>query len=958
MPKPFHPLTLDQFVELLGTFPFQRRIESVHMHHTWRPNHSQYKGLSTIVSMWEFHTQTNGWSDIAQHISIAPDGTIWTGRSWNQPPASASGFNGNRSAGPFMFEIIGDFDRGKDLFEGAQKAAVLGVIAHLQERFGLKPETLRFHNMMSEKSCPGSSVDYQTTLREVAEVRRQIGNRPAASKRENAPFEDRVRPVWSIIDDLRTPAAATRGTEETEGCDHKPGQEAEFERTTALPPETSRAARGEKLPPEVIQRLRPHVINLSLGRLSSTGEFQNTEADVDAIFEEHLVNWAKARDRKPLPIVFYAHGGLTSEQNGLLVADQQIKWWLENEVYPIHFVWETGLWETLGQILNPSRTRAIDFAAPSDFALETLARALGGVKIWSGMKVSAEKAVDPDGGARYAARKLKEFCNRPEFQGRVELHGVGHSAGSIFHAHFVPAALEEKNPGFRSLHFLAPAIRVDTFESQLLGKLGAGKGIDSLSVFTMARDFELDDHCARVYRKSLLYLIYFALERHRKTPLLGLEESIRGNANLKRLFNLDNKGPGAGEVIWSVTRPGAVPPNASTSRQHGGFNEDAPTMESVGERILGKKTTPFVAGGQRGLGVLEGLEATEPSLRSLFQGGSAPGGFMPAASPAPSPDSRGPAGGGTGRRRALCVGIDAYSSRPLSGCVNDAQEWRRTFKALGFEEPKLLTNGEATRSAILGELSALLSSSRAGDVLAFQFSGHGTQLQDLHGDEAGGDTPDKDEALCPVDYDQGHYVIDDDLAAIFDKIPAGVSVTVFADCCHSGSNTRLAVGPPPTRATGGDVRSRFLPATDAMKKAHAAFRKSLGGARGATSGRGAYDNAREVLFAACKSREVALESDGHGHFTTNATRILSSGIQRMTNADFQARVVQAFGENSGQNPELSCAKALRSRLLLGAADGPGGGRDDAEEQAPAAPGAEWRGEAAHVLETVARSLRG
>src|SRR5687768_989594 len=55
MPKPFHQLSLDQFVELLATFPFERRIESVHMHHTWRPNHSQYRGLSTIVSMWEFH---------------------------------------------------------------------------------------------------------------------------------------------------------------------------------------------------------------------------------------------------------------------------------------------------------------------------------------------------------------------------------------------------------------------------------------------------------------------------------------------------------------------------------------------------------------------------------------------------------------------------------------------------------------------------------------------------------------------------------------------------------------------------------------------------------------------------------------------------------------------------------------------------------------------------------------
>lgn len=955
MPKSFHQLSLDQFVELLETFPFERRIESVHMHHTWRPNHSQYKGLSTIISMWEFHTQTQGWSDIAQHISIAPDGTIWTGRSWNQAPASASGFNGNASAGPFMFETIGDFDRGKDLFEGAQKATVLGVIAHVQKRFELKPETLRFHNMMSEKSCPGSAIDYETTLREVAEVRRRIGDHPAAKRDGKPPFEDRFRPARRIIDDLQKTASSTRGGEEGEGCDHRPGQEAEFERTTAAPPDTSRAARGDTLPPELIQRLRPHVINLNLGRLSSTGEFQSTEADVDAIFEDHLFEWARAGDGKPLPIVFYAHGGLTSEQSGLLIADRQIRWWLENEAYPIHFVWETGLSETLGQLLNPNRQRAIDWAGPSDFALETLARTIGGVKIWSGMKVSAERSADEDGGARYAARKLKEFCARPEFKDRIELHAIGHSAGAIFHAHFIPAALEEEVPAFRTLHFLAPAIRVDTFEERLFGKIGPGNGVDHLSLFTMARDFELDDNCATVYRKSLLYLIYYALEPDRKTPILGLEESIRSNPRLKRLFNLDKQGGGAGEVIWSVTKQGLLPPNASTSRRHGDFNDDPPTMESVGQRILGRPVTPFVKGEERGLGVVESLQTREPSLRALFQGGNAPAAPVFDANAAPSPGSRGPASSG-GRKVALCVGIDRYPTAPLGGCANDAREWRRTFQSLGFEEPKMLLDEEATRSAILGALSGMLSSSRAGDVVVFQFAGHGTQLPDLTGDEAGGDTPDQDEAMCPVDFNDGRFVIDDDLAAVFDKIPAGVSVTIFADCCHSGSNTRMAIGTPPIQGAGRDVRKRFIVATDTMKSAHAAFRASLGGTR-APAGRGAYDEAREVLFAACRSREVALESDGHGHFTTNATRILASGVQGMTNAEFQARVVQVFGENSGQNPELHCASSFRTHVLLAPIDGAAAGRTETKPASPAAAGEEWRGEVARVLESVAKTIR-
>ena len=376
MPKPFHRLTAEQFVELLEKFPFTRKIESVHMHQTWRPNHSQYNGYSTIESMWEYHTKAKGWSDLAQHISIAPDGSIWTGRSWNQPPASAKGFNGNATAGPFMFTVIGDFDPGEDPFDGPQKQTVLSVIAHVQKRFGLKPETLRFHRAMSEKSCPGSALDYETVLREVAEVRAQVDSQPQMAERSASfPFEDRARAVWRIIDDLKTATPGGRGGDEGEGCEHDSSLEAELDRTTVAPPETTRAARGDKLPPELIRSLRPHVINLNLGRLSTTGQFQTRTADVDAIFEEHLHEWAGGRDGQKLPIVFYAHGGLTSEQAGLLTADEQVKWWLENGAYPIQFVWETGLLETLGQLLNPNRQRAHRFCRADGFcARDTRAR--------------------------------------------------------------------------------------------------------------------------------------------------------------------------------------------------------------------------------------------------------------------------------------------------------------------------------------------------------------------------------------------------------------------------------------------------------------------------------------------------------------------------------------------------------------------------------------------------------
>jgi N-acetylmuramoyl-L-alanine amidase-like protein len=194
MPSRFIQLTLDEFADLLRRFPFTRRIDAVHMHHTWRPNHADYRGEATIEAMWRVHTQENNWLDIAQHISIAPDGTIWTGRDWNLPPASAVGYNGDRVAGPFMFETIGDFDEGCDRLEGAQRDAVIGVIARVQERFALGLDSLRFHRQMTDrKSCPGTALDLDEVRAAVQRARTALATTRAARRGE----------AWAGIETLR-----------------------------------------------------------------------------------------------------------------------------------------------------------------------------------------------------------------------------------------------------------------------------------------------------------------------------------------------------------------------------------------------------------------------------------------------------------------------------------------------------------------------------------------------------------------------------------------------------------------------------------------------------------------------------------------------------------------------------------------------------------------------------------
>ncbi len=229
MPPPFQEMTIAEFADLLKRFPFSRTINSVHMHHTWRPRHADYRGKATIEGMWRYHTKVNGWSDIAQHITIAPDGTIWTGRGWNEPPASAKGHNGTRRAGPFMFEMIGDFDRERDPFRAPQLDVAVEVIARVQRLFNLPVESLHFHNQLSSKTCPGSSISYAATLAAVRELHIDLERDAARSRGDLAesPFPEEAAREYrektvALIEVLGGEGARTNDPPDAEPAEEMP----------------------------------------------------------------------------------------------------------------------------------------------------------------------------------------------------------------------------------------------------------------------------------------------------------------------------------------------------------------------------------------------------------------------------------------------------------------------------------------------------------------------------------------------------------------------------------------------------------------------------------------------------------------------------------------------------------------------------------------------------------------
>ena len=360
----------------------------------------------------------------------------------------------------------------------------------------------------------------------------------------------------------------------------------------------------------------------------------------------------------------------------------------------------------------------------------------------------------------------------------------------------------------------------------------------------MRRSYEEDDNCAKIYCKSLLYLVYAACEPERNTPILGLAECLRRDAELKALFGLGGAPSAKGEVVWSKSESGDGR-SASSSTSHGGFDDDAPTMNSVLRRVRSLEDQDPIEGypatGVRGGGALERDWLNEVDWPEFFNRPPRPVGVaLPGVSPAVPAGIPTPSSGtvpvlgvptlpaATGRRLALTIGINAYPTAPLHGCVADADLWDKTLRGLGFEMQPPLRDGEATRERIMAEMNALVGGARAGDTVVIQYAGHGTQVEDLDGDEADGDTPGEDEAICPFDFANGRFLIDDDVAEIVARLPTGAQLTFLLDCCHSGTGSRFAAAGDAAEPMDPTAKPRFVRFTDELRQAHREFRASAG----------------------------------------------------------------------------------------------------------------------------------
>ncbi len=883
MPENNDALSQEDFAQLLNEVKQTRRISSIHLHHTWKPRKTQFVGVATIEAMRNYHIG-KGWDDIAQHLTIDPHGGLWVGRNWNAAPASAKGCNGGRDEGPFMIEMVGNFDEGEETLEGEQLNSVVATIARLLNFHGLSETDLVFHRDCENawKTCPGTGVDRNDLVEKVKAAR--------GSKKLTAAISESSQGVRALANKM-----AITGND-----------------------------RGflDKIPflggGRIDDGLVRHLVGSSDGRFDDDESWM-TKAHVDEIFSKHLSEWVGKRredGKNDHPIVLYAHGGLNSESKAVDIARHYSGWWKGNEIYPIYFIWKTGLLETIGDQIKKYALGALFgkgerglgnwFSDKKDLFLEKSVHKVKARRVtWDDMKINAQRCFDKDGVGRYFLLKLSEFLSSSAGDGaRIEL--VGHSAGSIFHSRFLeafgvltksgeisPSQKKGMINSFGDLHLMAPAIRCDEFKAWTLPQVGSRRLINSVSLFTMTDYWERKDTLGP-YGKSLLYMIHFALEDRVGEPLLGMETALRNDSELARFFNFDgNYEASFGELILSKTKSLRSGWN-SQSEAHGGFDNDKDTMESIVYRILGRESSGAFPDDP------DKAEKRSFSFPEIVGGNRSLSGS---------------------KTRALCVGIDEYTTQPLYGCVNDAQRWARTFGQLGADDTTLVTNGNATLQGILESFEKLARESRSGDTIWFQYAGHGSHVPDISGDEANGDSPGQDEILCPIDITDGQILLDDDIGAMIDRVAPGVRVVCIFDCCHSGTATRVFFGVRENLVVdhSASVRERYL-RLDSNLRGRCVENVRRRGVQGVSRSRQANSGVREILFSACNSRQTAKEEYGNGVFTTAATTLiaqLGAGVGSVSCSELARRIHAAVDPKWDQTPELHCSSSAKLEPVPG-----------------------------------------
>ena len=138
----FTLFTMPEFQEYTATLDTSRlrKITHIQTHHTLSPSYKHFNGTNhfeKLEGMEKFHVQERKFSEIGQHFTTFPDGTIAACRDLAKLPACIKGFN----TGGICIEHLGNFDTGNDALTPEHRNTIVKMTALLCFKFRLEVNT-------------------------------------------------------------------------------------------------------------------------------------------------------------------------------------------------------------------------------------------------------------------------------------------------------------------------------------------------------------------------------------------------------------------------------------------------------------------------------------------------------------------------------------------------------------------------------------------------------------------------------------------------------------------------------------------------------------------------------------------------------------------------------------------------------------------------------------------------
>ncbi|MDZ4262596.1 MAG: C1 family peptidase, partial [Pseudomonadota bacterium] len=342
---------------------------------------------------------------------------------------------------------------------------------------------------------------------------------------------------------------------------------------------------------------------------------ENASVAVKEVCVELPKKWFNALPvGKPRKIAIYVHGGLNSETDSIIRIRMMAPYFIENDIYPLFITWKTGAMESIGDILSDSIREIFNgiagmrdegvfdqiknaLAEKRDRAIEVACEKLLIKSMWSEMKQNAAASAESGAGLAMLAAHLLSL---KKMIAGLEIHLVGHSAGSIVLGHLL--SLMDKSLSANTLSLFAPACTLG-FANKYFGSALAAQKISASNVHLdiLNDERELADTVGP-YGKSLLYLVSRSLESRHKMPLLGMEWVWKTDSTPEDQWSSDD---GVQEALkeWPTYSQGMTVRLHDKTRKkvlskvggdpiklaHGSFDNDIEVIGLTLERIRGEK---------------------------------------------------------------------------------------------------------------------------------------------------------------------------------------------------------------------------------------------------------------------------------------------------------------------------------------------------------------------------------